>query len=201
MGSWWSSPQYEVDELRQAVIKLFNGQQLLFVGTVGSGKSSLVNSINYVLNLKRSESVVYQEVARISAGEADHGTLTYRTYSSENKLFHELKEMNLLQDPSRAPKLVDIAGINEQVLNDGFDLKQLLIYLVTGKVREFTQMVQLFNSAGELEKISKQEKVQANRTWLMICVISLEEPFPKKFFHQVAEALKKLCSEGGKHLT
>ena len=77
--------QKEVNELRTKVIKLFQGQQLLFVGTIGSGKSSLVNSVNHTLNLVDPK-VPYQEFANIGGATAGYGTMTYRAYTMKRTL-------------------------------------------------------------------------------------------------------------------
>ena len=202
--SWWRTPppptQKEVDEMRRTVIRLFDGQQLLLVGPVGSGKSCLINSINHVINLE-DPNARYQELARISSGKANHGTVTYRSYIAERTLFHALKEKNLLTDPSIAPSLFDVAGVDKQLLDSGFNLKQLLICLVRGQVREYTQMIAIFNDGSTLNNLSQQAAIEANRAWSMICVISLNEPFPKELLEQVHNALNETEShQGGKNI-
>ena len=204
--SWWRTPppppptQKEVDEMRRTVIRLFDGQQLLLVGPVGSGKSSLINSINHVINLEDPHAR-YQELARISSGEANHGTVTYRSYIAERTLFHALKETNLLPDSSIAPRLFDVAGVDQQLLDNGFNLTQLLIYLLGGQVREYTEMIAMFNDESALNNLSQQAAIEANRAWSMICVISLSEPFPRELLEQVHKALNETEShQGGKNI-
>ena len=187
--------QKEVNELRTKVIKLFHGQQILFVGTPGSGKSSFVNTVNHALNLVDPE-VPYQEFARIGGTGADHGTMTYRTYTMKRGLFQSLKSQ--VPNPSNAPKFFDIAGVSETLLQrDHFDFKQLLIYLVQGKVKEFTQMIEVYNNKQQLKEIEKQEAIKSNKVWIMVCVVSLYDPFPQLFLEQVASAARELESQDG----
>ena len=191
--------QKEVNELRTKVIKLFQGQQLLFVGTIGSGKSSFVNTVNHALNLVDPK-VPYQELARIGATDAVHGTMTYRTYTMKKGLFQSLKSQ--VPDPSNAPRLFDIAGVTEQLLQkDNFDFKQVLVYLIQGKVKELTQMIKLYNSKQQLQEIGKQEEVEENKVWIMVCVVSLYDPFPQLLLEQVASAVQELEPQnGGKNM-
>lgn len=188
----------EVSSLRQTVFKLFQGQQLLLVGYAGVGKSSLINSINHVINLA-VPMVSYQEVAAIAAGEPDHGTLVYRSYSSDKEMYHALESGELTEVRRRAPTFFDVAGVVERLLQGDFDFKNLLTLLVKGKVEEFTQMVEVFNHPDEkLEKFRKAGSMDCQRAWSMLCVVALSDGFPGKLLEHVAAAVKELCPlQGG----
>ncbi|XP_062506667.1 uncharacterized protein LOC134183200 isoform X2 [Corticium candelabrum] len=197
MGAFLSR-QREVDELRKDVFKKFDGQKILLIGTLGSGKSSLVNSINYVLNLE-NPNAHYHEVAELSDSEAYHGTPVYRMYTPEKDLYHEVKDQNLLEDVSSAPTLFDISGVDEQLLDgDQLDLKKFLLCVFQGKVEEFTDIIKIFNTPEELEKVAIQEAADDRRPWSVVCVVSLAAVFPTKFYENVAKALRETkANQGG----
>ena len=144
---------------------------------------------------------VYQELATISAGEANHGTVTYRSYTAERNLFHALKITDLLEDPSIAHTIFDVAGGDEQLLNNKFNLKDLLIYLVQGKVKEYTSMIAMLNDESALSSLSQEVTIETNGAWSMICVNLVAAPFLQVFFKEVYEALKEAaCHQRGKTL-
>ena len=62
-------------------------------------------------------------------------------------------------------------------------------------------MIKLYNSKQQLQEIEKQEAVEENKVWIMVCVVSLYDPFPQLFLEQVASAVRKLEPQnGGKNM-
>ena len=56
-----------VKQRRPRLIKYYDGQKILLIGKPGCGKSSLINSFNFVINRHVDEDVAYHEVCETSA--------------------------------------------------------------------------------------------------------------------------------------
>ena len=195
-----SAAQQEVDELRRKVIDLFSGQQFLLVGHYGVGKSSFINSVNHVFNVIRDPKFPYQEVAEIFQRETDHGSLVYTTYRPDTTgMYKGLETKELLAKREHAPVFFDVAGINDKIANE-IDFKQLLIYLVNGQVKEYTQMIKIYKREEQMDYLAKIPKMDTLRAWSILCVVSLCDAFPQKFLEQVNEAVRQLqVDQGGKN--
>eukprot|EP00118_Oscarella_pearsei_P027238 m.310942 g.310942 ORF g.310942 m.310942 type:complete len:343 (+) comp56898_c0_seq1:46-1074(+) len=96
-----------LDERRARLIKSFNSQRILLLGEVGHGKSSLINSFNYVANLVNSEAQ-FVTVAQPGGG---HSSKTKRltAYGPDLKeMYTELKDSGA---SSKAPTFLDTCGM------------------------------------------------------------------------------------------
>ena len=60
----------KVKQRRPRLIKYFDGQKILLIGKPGCGKSSLINSFNFVINRSVDEDVEYHEICETSASES-----------------------------------------------------------------------------------------------------------------------------------
>ena len=185
----------KVAALKKEVINLFNGQQLLLLGHYGVGKSSFINTVNHVLNLVQPN-VPYQELAELSARESDHGTLIYRAYGPRKKMYMALKESDFSAKQDFGPIFFDVAGVNDKIVNE-FDLKQFLIHLVNGQVKEYTDMVRIYNREDQMEQMRDESKVDNLRAWSIICLVSVADAFPTRLLQHVDQALKELKVQPG----
>ena len=130
-------------------------------------------------------------MAEISTLESHHRTLIYRTYGPPNVTYTALQESEFSAKQKFAPTFFDVAGVTDKIVND-FDLKQFLIYLINGQVKEYTHMVKIYRKAQDVEQMRKQRKVNSQRAWSLICVVSVADAFPVKLLLHVCEALKEL---------
>ena len=94
------------DDLRMKVIHLFESQQLLVFGFMGSGKTSLINSFNHVINLSVDKFAAFQEVGEFALSNR-HVTLTYETFGPTKNMYHLLKRENKRQW-EQGPRLFDL---------------------------------------------------------------------------------------------
>ena len=185
--------QKEVDTLRSKVFKLFSGQRFLLFGSYGSGKSSLINTINHVLNLSNPD-VRYAEVAEVQHEETDYGTLMFTAYGSP-EMYKELRQASR----KNAPVFFDVAGVNDKVASY-IDLKQLLIFLLNGKVRKNTEMIKIYNKEKSMDEIAKQREEKALKVWSILCVVSVYDTFPTQLLELVRKAVEQQkTAENGKH--
>ena len=185
--------EQDVYELRKKTVKLFAHQQLLVVGHVGVGKSSFINTVNHVFNLVCSKPA-YQEISELSGRESNHGTLLFRAYGPKNGMYEKLKDSEFSREQDGAPIFFDVAGVNDKIVGS-IDFKQLLIHLVNGQVKEYTEMVKVYNSQKQLEELSTQPKVNSLKAWVILCVVSLCDEFPQKLLEQVYLAVNELKSK------
>ena len=65
-----------VKERRTVLKQRFDGQKILMIGKPGSGKSSIINSFNFVVNMCFNESAEYEEVCETSAATMAVSKLT-----------------------------------------------------------------------------------------------------------------------------
>lgn len=180
-----------IRQLRTQTYKRFDKQQLLLVGYVGAGKSTLIDTFNHAIN-KVDDQSAYQEVF----AKPDHRSITCRTYGP-SRMFQALKasrEQRRLQ--RAAPKFFDVVGVTDKILSGSFDLTSLLTHIVNNRVTEFTEMVQSFNSEQELQ-VMKDQLMNYRRSWSMVCVVSLIDHFPIDLLEHVSRALKEMAPQQG----
>ena len=166
------------DDLRMKVIHLFEGQQLLVFGFMGSGKTSLINSFNHVINRSVDKSAAFQEVGEFALSQ-EHVTLTYETFGPTKNMYHLLKRENKRQW-EQGPKFFDLPGINSKMVagQQRIDqMAQLLTHLVRGQVKEFTEIVSLCDPAADLKGLDEQIRVDKRRPWSILCVLPLDADF------------------------
>ena len=192
MGNFLESVQQrEVAELRKKVINLFSYQQLLLVGHLGVGKSSFVNTVNYVINLVKPRSV-HAEIAEVFNQE-DRGSCAYMSYGSDRGMYGALRESKFSAEQMRGPIFYDLPGFKYSI---DFDLTQMLIYLVNGQVREDTYMVKMFNNKEKIEQWITPRREDNQRPQIVLCMVSVADTFPQQLLEHVSEAQIKLQSYG-----
>jgi hypothetical protein len=199
MGQSMSNVEEDCSRLEKNVIDHFEGQQLLIFGAMGSGKTSLINSFNHVINQSVNRSVEYQEVGEIADSQR-HVTLTFQTYGHERNMYHLLKTQQPTQF-EKGPRFFNSVGLNAKMLDGDEKIKnmaKLLTLLISGKVEEFTEMLPLVDPEAHLDQLDHQLPVDKNRAWSVLCVQALNVDFSSEIFKvvdSVERASKK--NQGG----
>ena len=187
------------NDLRGKVIDLFDSQQLLVLGLLGSGKTSLINSFNHVINLSVDNLAIFQEVGDFAPASTPV-TLTYATYGPKRKLYNLLKESNPLVW-ERAPTFFDIPGIDSKYF-DGEKaighLSQLLNHIVRGQVKEFSDLLSLYDSKADLKQIQDQLPIDAWRPQSILCVLDLSIPLRTEFLTKVVTKVVQGAKKEGR---
>eukprot|EP00118_Oscarella_pearsei_P021663 m.244534 g.244534 ORF g.244534 m.244534 type:complete len:314 (+) comp40247_c1_seq31:2783-3724(+) len=172
-----------VRKAEKSVLGHFDHQQLLLIGHTGSGKSSVINSFDFVANLAANSSLAeYQHWAKIGAG---HRTKTVRllSYGSSRGLYKHLGDD--LRD--KGPVFRDTCGLPERSI-----LKDLIKGIAEGAVADHTNLHAL------IEKISdcKYEKPRKEKaSWVVIFVVSAHAALGDILISEINEAVKKLVAE------
>ena len=98
---------------RKKLLDSFNSQKYLMIGAPGAGKSSFINSFNYVMNLIFDEDVDYEEVAEVGGGKGFSKTQMFEEFSAEldEGMYSKMTDEEMR---AKAPAFFDVAGIPNQ---------------------------------------------------------------------------------------
>ena len=184
-----------VHRLREDLIDRFEKQQFLILGRLGCGKSSLVNSFNYVINLTNPEAD-YEEIAPVGASTGAAKTKKLTKYDLKREMYAELSP-----DQRRdAPAFFDLMGLPNQAA-----LADLISKLADGKIEDGTNMMRAFSEedSSYRENLGREHKEPQRpmAAWAIIFVLSVREIFPDGLLEDVREAiemvdeLKNRCKE------
>ena len=178
----------EISRVREKLIEDFDGQKFLVVGRPGCGKSSLINSFNYVINLTDPRAD-YEEIAQVgasSAGEVSTETVTksLTKYDFRRKMYVSLRG----DRRKKAPAFFDLVGLPNQAA-----LADLISKLADGKIEDRTNMLAAVSEddPSYRENIGKEHRTPQKHmaAWTIIFVLSAKEPFPEGLANDIKEAM------------
>ena len=178
-----------ISHLREDLIGKFDGQKFLILGRPGCGKSFLVNSFNYVINLTDPQAD-YEEIAQVGASTGETKTRNLTKYDHTTRMYAKLRR----DRRRKAPAFFDIVGLpNQGTLSD------LISKLVDGKIEDKTDMLMAVskddssyrdNLGREYRKPQKQMAA-----WTIIFVVSVNEEFPEGLANDIKEAISTIEGE------
>ena len=194
--SFFSPLQRQIKRRRRFAIDNFSNQKFLLLGTPGCGKSSLVNSFNYTINLRES-SAEYQEIAEIGVTD-ENKTKRLKKYDHREGMYARLTK----SERSRAPTLFDMVGLpNRRILSD------LLKYIADGRIPDDTFLFSAIagTSSGEDERENLQrsfsEMDRSMTAWTILFIMSARENFPDQLAKEVHDACEAINDEKSERST
>ena len=179
----------EVHHLREDLIDRFEKQQFLILGPPGGGKSSLVNSFNYVINLTNPEAE-YIEIAQVGASRGVAKTKKLTKYDFNRDMYAKLSP-----DQRRdAPAFFDLMGLPNQAT-----LADVISKLADGKIEDGTNMMRALSEedSSYRENLGREhrEPQRPMAAWAIIFVLSIKAAFPDGLLHDVREAIEMVDDE------
>eukprot|EP00118_Oscarella_pearsei_P025775 m.308751 g.308751 ORF g.308751 m.308751 type:complete len:289 (+) comp44679_c0_seq1:107-973(+) len=191
LGSFEDS---EIRSLRQSVMNRFKGQNFLLLGQPGVGKSSIVNSFNYVINLHELPNSPYVEVATVGSGEIQQ-TVRLQKYDGRGKgrMYSELD----LDGRQSAPGFIDLIGLpNREFLSD------LIQHFVDGKIPHNTALKKALDADDATERqnlIDDNPDIQRDLVaWTILFVVSAaSSEFPENLASDVLDAVSRVNEAEG----
>ncbi|XP_065837030.1 uncharacterized protein [Oscarella lobularis] len=171
---------------RKNLIERFDGQKFLILGRPGCGKSSLVNSFNYVINLVDPRAD-YDEIAQVGASTGETKTRHLTKYDFRKEMYACLKG----DERRKAPAFFDLVGLPNQAT-----LSDLISKLADGKIEEGTDMISAVSEddPSYRENLGKEhrEPQKSMAAWTIILVLSANEPFPEGLATDIKEAIGQI---------
>ena len=191
--------QQELDARREELIDSFSKQNVLLIGPPGAGKSSIINSFNYVVSLAADKDALFEEIAEVGGNTEETKTRHLLHYDATVGGMYKA----LLESPNDkhrkkaqvAPTLLDTPG-----LPDRSDLKYLLQALVLGDIPiesdlEFCMSFKANNYKHFMKSVS-EKKVEAKAACAVLLVIQnsslkkkAEWPFPSELVDALSNVL------------
>eukprot|EP00118_Oscarella_pearsei_P019437 m.206733 g.206733 ORF g.206733 m.206733 type:complete len:628 (+) comp39680_c0_seq28:171-2054(+) len=112
----------QLEEMRRNLLDLFHLQRIILIGHDQCGKSSLINSFNFVVNLICSLKARYREVAHVSSLEVGESPPSVKKFSKTSSMYADLQkeENERFQTATLAgPIFADTSGLanNEKLLS------------------------------------------------------------------------------------
>ena len=173
----------EISRVREKLIEEFDGQKFLVLGQPGCGKSSLINSFNYVINLTDPRAD-YEEIAQAGASSTEHVTKRLTKYDFRRKMYVSLRG----DRRKKAPAFFDLVGLPNQAA-----LADLISKLADGKIEDRTNMLAAVSEddPSYRENIGKEHRTPQKHmaAWTIIFVLSAKEPFPEGLANDIKEAM------------
>ena len=179
-----AKPAATIEKLNETLFDRFRGQKLLLLGERGHGKSSLINSFSFVVNLAANPTEAeFREYARTSEGNVSK-TLHLRQYNKKNGLYSEQDNQEVLK---RAPTFYDTCGLANRTNYSGF-----ILALLEGRVAINTDLRELENKLPEDRDQEYIEPKPENVPSTVLFVVSAMVPLGKNLMKSLLEALENL---------
>ena len=185
----------KISQLREDLIEGFNGQKFLILGRPGCGKSSLVNSFNYAINLTDPQAD-YEEIAQVGASTGETKTRKLTKYDHTKNMYAKLRR----DQRRKAPAFFDLVGLPNQGM-----LSDLISKLVDGKIEDKTDMLMAVSKddSSYRDNLGREHRKPQKQmaAWTIILVLSVKEEFPEGLADDIKEAItmiedkKERCKE------
>ena len=176
---------------RTKLLSNFNSQKYLMIGAPGAGKSSFINSFNYVVNLIFDENADYEEVADVGGGKGRSTTEMFEEFSAEidEGVFSKMTNEEMR---TKAPAFFDVAGIPNRS-----KYGKLIQAMAQGKVEDETAINPLLHKVDEAPEDLEAELAASSEklmSWGIMFVVSLTDVsnVPDALAKGLADAVREL---------
>jgi energy-coupling factor transporter ATP-binding protein EcfA2 len=187
-----NGPNFDgLDKLRKEVVERFDGQKILLVGPEGSGKSSLINTFDTVLQLT-DPTYQWKEWAVYGPGKTDRYTANpttfhYRKYHTE-RLYQNLEKFLGDTPPEKCPTFLDTTGFRRtgKIRED-----DLLVNIASGNMPEDTELLSIMEGEKKCDDVITEQNKEL-QSWSIVFVAGASIDFPKEIAHVCYAASEKL---------
>eukprot|EP00118_Oscarella_pearsei_P008798 m.47031 g.47031 ORF g.47031 m.47031 type:complete len:293 (+) comp33756_c0_seq7:199-1077(+) len=175
---------WAIQNRRQNVISNFKKQTFILLGLAGAGKSSLINSFNYVINLHGDSDTQWEEVAAVGAGSRQQ-TKKVKKYDGTCGMYSRLD----YEDQGKAPGFIDLIGLPNQEF-----LSELMQCVVNGKIPDDTLLQDAIKKEDDdyRENLMRahQEIKPEMAAWTILFIVSAKAGLPDSLAKDVYTAVE-----------
>jgi GTP-binding protein EngB required for normal cell division len=187
-----NGPNFDgLDKLRKEVVERFDGQKILLVGPEGSGKSSLINTFDTVLQLT-DPTYQWKEWAVYGPGKTDRYTANpttfhYRKYHTE-RLYQNLEKFLGDTPPEKCPTFFDTTGFRGtgKIPED-----DLIVHIASGDVPEDTDLLSILRGEEKCDEVCAEQNKEL-QSWSIVFVVGAPSDFPREIADTCYAAWEKL---------
>eukprot|EP00118_Oscarella_pearsei_P008797 m.47027 g.47027 ORF g.47027 m.47027 type:complete len:296 (+) comp33756_c0_seq5:199-1086(+) len=182
---------WAIQNRRQNVISNFKKQTFILLGLAGAGKSSLINSFNYVINLHGDSDTQWEEVAAVGAGSRQQ-TKKVKKYDGTCGMYSRLD----YEDQGKAPGFIDLIGLPNQEF-----LSELMQCVVNGKIPDDTLLQDAIKKEDDdyRENLMRahQEIKPEMAAWTILFIVSAKAALPDSLAKDVLAAVERVNTADG----
>jgi GTP-binding protein EngB required for normal cell division len=177
-----------VVERRLELIECFEKQMILLIGVPGCGKSSIINSFNFVVNLCFEDPTAFVKVADVSDAVGRTKTMQLKQYGPETRIMYKK-----VPDEKRrkCPTFFDLCGLPNRC---DIPVRRIIKGLAEGKFDVGSPIFNLLQQRTQDLPINEQRSDMAS--WVVIFVVDACAEFPNVLAMETYEALDELERTG-----
>lgn len=173
---------------RGGLIERFDKQMILLIGHPGCGKSSIINSFNFVVNLCFEDPTAFVKVADTSDAAGTTKTKQLKRYGPDTRIMYKKVPG---EKRRRCPTFFDLCGLPNR---RDIPVRRVVKGLVEGKFKVGSPIFDLLQQRAQDLPINEQRSDMAS--WVVIFVVDACAEFPNVLAMETYEALDELERTG-----